>query len=447
MQDLTKGSVTKKLIAFSMPLLVSTVIQAFINLTDLMVVSLFSDRAGIVAGVGVSSQVNYLIINAVIGLSAGGSIMISQYFGAKKYSEVIMSINTVLTFLIICGAALTVLMLFLSKPIVALLKTPQEAFKEARDYMFFTMSGLVFIFVYNGISAILRGLGDSVRPLIFIGVAAVINIGLDLLAVAVLNMGAAGVAIATVISHLISSLISGIYLIRKCKKAGLEKFSLKIQKDKLRRLNKLGIPTSIQNSVASLSFLALTYIINISAQDPVASLAAGSIAFKINSFAVLPCRSLNASVAAMVGQNKGAGDNLRIKKTCNCGLMVGLVFGVFFTAITFFFAPQMLKIFKPDSQTLDLGVQYVRSFAIDYVLLPFSVSRYGLTDGLGRTKVSMWVNSISSLLLRIPAAFLFGKVFGLGIKGIGYAIPLSSLFSAVVMFIYVRKRISKELKT
>ncbi len=447
MQDLTKGSVTKKLIAFSMPLLVSTVIQAFINLTDLLVVSIFSDRTGIVAGVGITSQVNYLIINAVVGLSSGGSIMISQYFGAKEYSEVSKSINTILTFLIICGAALTALMLFLSKPIVELMRTPEAAFKEARDYLFYTMSGLVFIFVYNGIGAVLRGMGDSIRPLIFISVAAALNIGLDILAVAVLHMGAAGVAIATVISHLVSALISGIYLVKKSKKAGLEKFCLKMHKDKLKRLFKLGIPTSIQNTVASLSFVALTYIINISSQEPVAALAAGSMAFKINSFAVLPSRSLNASIAAMVGQNNGAGDKLRIKKTRNTGLIIGIIFGIFFTAATFFFAAPMLKIFKPDTQTLDFGVQYVRSFAIDYVLLPFSVSQYGLTDGLGKTKVSMWVNSISSLLLRVPSALLFGKILGLGIKGIGYAIPLSSLFSAVVMFVYVRKKIAKELRT
>lgn len=447
MQDLTKGSVAKKLVAFSMPLLVSTVIQAFINLTDLMVVSIFSDRAGIVAGVGVSSQVNYLIINAVVGLSAGGSIMISQYFGAKDFEQVSKSINTVLTFLIISGAVLTAAMLLLSKPIVTLLKTPQAAFNEARDYLFWTMSGLIFIFVYNGISAVLRGLGDSVRPLLFIGIAAILNIGLDILAVAALGMGAAGAAVATVISHLVTAIISAGYLIKKCKKAGLEKYRFKMEKDKLKRLFKIGIPTSIQNTVASLSFVALTYIINISAADSVAALAAGSMAFKINSFAVLPSRSLNASIAAMVGQNKGANAVARIKKTRNCGLIIGILFGALFSAVTFFFAGNLLKIFKPDTQTLNLGIQYVKSFAIDYIILPFSVSQYGLADGLGRTKVSMWVNSISSLLLRVPAAFVFGKLLGLGIKGIGYAIPLSSLFSAVVMFIYVRKKISKELRT
>ncbi|MDD4316098.1 MAG: MATE family efflux transporter, partial [Clostridia bacterium] len=403
-------------------------------------------RAGIVAGVGVSSQMNYLVINAVVGLSAGGSIVISQYFGAKKYVDVSKAVNTLITFLIVCGVALTVVTLLLSDSIIRLLKTPQAAFKEARDYFFYTMSGLVFIFVYNGIGAVLRGLGDSVRPLIFIGIAAALNIGLDVLAVAAMDMGAAGVAVATVVAHFISALISAIYLIKKCKKSRLDKFRFRMEKQKLKELLKTGVPTSIQNTVASLSFVALTYIINISYGDSVAALAAGSMAFKINSFAVLPSRSLNGSIAAMVGQNKGAGDKARIKNTRNYGLIIGLIFGFIFSAATFFFAESLLKIFNPDTQTLEMGTLYVKSFALDYVILPFSISQYGLTDGLGRTKVSMWVNSVSSLALRVPGAYVMGKLLGWGLKGIGYAIPLSSLFSAVIMFVYVRRNISKELK-
>lgn len=447
MQDLTKGNVARVLLRFSIPLLLSTVIQAVINLSDLMVVALFSERQGIVAGVGLASQVNYLIINAVIGLSVGGSILISQYFGAKSIEEMNKSINTLMTVLLILSVILSVIMTLLSSQIVKLLKTPAEAFNEARDYLMYTMMGLVFIFLYNGISAILRGLGDSIRPLIFIGIAAVINIGLDIVAVAVMGMGAMGVAFATLISQLIGALISGIYLIRKGKEFQLTKFKFLFDKVKVKKLLKIGIPTSIQNTVASLSFIALTYIINITAGNmAVFALAAGGMAFKINSFAVLPSRSMNNSIASMVGQNKGANDYKRIKQTFLYGLLYGLLFGFFFTSVTFLFAKGLLGFFRADITTLSFGIPYVKAFALDYIILPFAVSQYGLVDGLGRTRVSMWVNSITSLGLRVPGAYVMGKVMGLGMTGIGLAIPLTSLVSAIIMFIIIRTSIWKKLK-
>lgn len=447
MQDLTKGKVSKVLLKFSMPLLLSTVIQAIINLSDLMIVAIFSTRQGIVAGIGLASQINYLIINAVIGLSVGGSILISQFYGAKNIDDMNKSINAMMTMLLALAIIFTIIMTIFSSSIIALLKTPQQAFKEAKDYLFFTMTGLVFIFIYNGISAILRGLGDSIRPLFFISIAAIVNIGLDIVAVVVLKMGATGVALSTIISQFIGALISGIHLIRKGKEFQLTQYKISFNKQKIKKLLKIGVPTSIQNVVASLSFIALTYIINITGgQKAVFALAAGSMAFKINSFAVLPSRSMNNSISSMVGQNKGANDYKRIKGTFYYGLIYGLIFGIAFTAITFFFAEDLLRLFKADDQTLIFGIPYVQAFAFDYVLLPFVVSQYGLVDGLGKTKVSMWVNSITSLGLRVPGAYIMAKFFGLGMRGIGLAIPLTSLVSALIMFIYVRKKVWQKIK-
>lgn len=446
MQDLTLGNVPQKLFSFSMPFLLSTIIQAIINLSDLIVVALFSERQGIVAGVGLAGQINYLIINAVIGLCTGGSILISQYFGAKKNEDINITYNTLMTIILMLSIVITVVMLLLATPIINLLKTPQEAFAEARDYLVYTMLGLFFIFIYNGLSAVLRGLGDSIRPLVFIGIAAIINIGLDIVAVVVFDMGAKGVAIATIISQFIGALISGVYLYKKRKMLGLKGFRFKLDKDKIKKVLKIGIPTSIQNIVASLSFIALTYIINITGgDDAVYALTAGSMAFKVNSFAVLPSRSMNLSIAAMVGQNKGAKKNKRIKQTFNSGLLIGLAFGIIFTVLTFVFAADILTLFNADEKTLSFGIPYVQAFSFDYVLLPFVVSQYGLVDGLGKTKVSMWVNSVTSLLLRVPGAFVLGKVLKLGMRGIGIAIPLTSFVSAIAMFIYIRKKIWKRL--
>lgn len=446
MQDLTQGRVGKVLLKFSLPLFLSTVIQAIINLSDLIIVAIFSNQQGIVAGVGLAGQVNYLVINAVIGLSIGGSILISQYFGAKSINQMNSAINTLLTILLLLAIIFTIIMTCCSTLIIRALKTPASAFAQARDYLFYTMTGLIFIFLYNGFSAILRGLGDSITPLIFIGIAAIINIGLDILAVLVLKMAAIGVALATVVSQLIGALISGIYLIKKGKQFNLTKFKFSFNKDKIKNILKIGIPTSIQNIVASFSFIAMTYIINIVGGDKaVYALAAAGMAFKINSFAVLPSRSMNNSIASMVGQNIGAKNHKRVKQTFFYGLLYGLLAGAFFTTSTFLFAKGLLRLFKADNQTLAFGIPYVRAFAFDYMLLPLAVSQYGLVDGLGKTKISMWVNSITSLGLRVTGAYLLGKILNMGMLGIGLSIPITSLASAIIMFIIIRTKIWKQI--
>ncbi|MFW5780549.1 MAG: MATE family efflux transporter [Bacillota bacterium] len=448
MLDLTQGNVAGRLLKFSMPFLLSTIIQAVINLSDLLVISIFANDSASVAGVGISAQISYLIINAIVGLTAGASILISQHFGAKDYENMQNTINTMFSLLLVFATFISVIFFFTASPIIRALQTPNEAYSEAKIYLQITMLGSVFIFMYNGISAVLRGLGDSIRPLIFVGVAAIINIGLDILAVAVLNMTAMGVALATIIAQLISVLLIGIYLFKKKRKLNIKgyRFTLKIQK--VKEILKIGVPTSIQNTIASLSFLALTYIINITFQDnSVYALSAASIVFKVNSFAVLPVRSMNTTISAMVGQNKGAKDKKRTLSTFKYGLLFSIIFGIIFFIITFFLAENILKIFHLDNQTIDFGLPYLKTLAFDYLLLPFAVSQYGLVDGLGKTKVSMWINTISSILLRVPSAFLFANIFGMGMTGIGLAIPLSSLFSGIVMFVYIKRKIWKKLKS
>ena len=448
MLDLTQGNGAGRLLEFSMPVLLSTVVQAVIKLSDLLVISIFAGDSTSVAGVGISAQISYLIINAIVGLTAGASILISQHFGAKDYHNMQNTINTMFSLLVIFALVISAVFFFTASPIIRALQTPQEAFSEARIYLQITMLGSIFIFIYNGISAVLRGMGDSIRPLIFVGISAVINIALDIFAVVVLNMTALGVALATIISQLISAVISGIYLYRKKRKLNIKGFRFSLDKAKIKEILKIGIPTSIQNTIASLSFLALTYIINITFQNnSVYALSAASIVFKINSFAVLPVRSMNTTISAMVGQNKGANDEKRMLSTFKYGLLFSVIFGIIFFIVTFFFAENIFNLFRLDNRTIEYGSPYIKSLVYDYLVLPFAVSQYGLVDGMGKTKVSMWINTISSIFIRVPSAFLFANVFGMGMTGIGLAIPLSSLVSVVIMFLFIRKKLWKKLKS
>jgi Na+-driven multidrug efflux pump len=217
--------------------------------------------------------------------------------------------------------------------------------------------------------------------------------------------------------------------------------------EKTKEILRIGVPTSVQNTIASLSFLVLTYIINITFdKNLVYALSAASVVFKVNSFAVLPVRSMNTTIAAMVGQNKGANDLKRIVSTFKYGLLFSIIFGLIFFVITFFFARQLLEIFRLENKSIGYGILYLKTLVYDYLILPYAVSQYGLVDGLGKTKVSMWINTISSIFLRVPLAFIFANLMEMGMAGVGLAIPISSLFSALAMFIYIRKKVWRKLK-
>ncbi|HHU42767.1 MAG: MATE family efflux transporter [Bacillota bacterium] len=447
MLDLTQGNVAGRLLKFSLPFLISTIIQAVINLSDILILSIFTNDSSSVAGVGIAAQISYLIINAVVGLTAGAGILVSQHFGAKDHENMTKTINTMFSLLTITALILSIALFFSASSILKALKTPLEAQSEAKAYLQTTMLGALFIFIYNGISAVLRGLGDSIRPLIFIGTAAIINIGLDILAVSVLNMKAFGVALATTISQLVLVLISGIYFFRKKRKLNIKRYKFELNLEKTKEILRIGVPTSVQNTIASLSFLVLTYIINITFdKNLVYALSAASVVFKVNSFAVLPVRSMNTTIAAMVGQNKGANDLKRIVSTFKYGLLFSIIFGLIFFVITFFFARQLLEIFRLENKSIGYGILYLKTLVYDYLILPYAVSQYGLVDGLGKTKVSMWINTISSIFLRVPLAFIFANLMEMGMAGVGLAIPISSLFSALAMFIYIRKKVWRKLK-
>jgi putative MATE family efflux protein len=234
----------------------------------------------------------------------GGSVLISQYLGAGRKKDVAESIGTLFTVMGILAVFFTVLGLVFDDQLLNLINTPPEAFAEAKAYFRICVWGLVFTFAYNVISAVLRGMGDSRNPLIFVAIAAGVNIVLDIVFVYNLGMSAAGAAIATVIAQALSVAISIMYLVRSRFMFDFRLRSFKIHKDKLRLELSLGLPASVQNSITALSFLTMTALVN--GYGVYASTAVGIVA-KLNGFAILPSMAMSSAVAAMAGQNVGAG--------------------------------------------------------------------------------------------------------------------------------------------
>lgn len=430
--NLTEGNVVLQLIMFALPFMLSNLIQTLYNVADMFIVGKFAGTEGI-SGVNIGGQVTFIITNIVVGLSVGGTVVIAQYLGSGNRKSMNESIKTLITFLFITAIAVTVGMMLLSDVILELIQTPAESYAQARSYLNITLLGTIFIFGYNGFSAILRGLGDSKRPLIFVSIACTINIILDLLFVGAFHMEAMGAALATVISQAISMFACIIYIKRSDLGFDFKLSSFRIYKEKLFLLMQVGIPISIQNVIINFSFLVLTAIAN---GMGVSASAAVGIVGKYNGFAILPAIAVGSSVSAMVAQNMGAGMVERAKKTFHIGFILSFSVSLVVFIFTQLFPEQIISAFGDDPEMISEGVAYLRTFSLDYLIVPAAFCLNGLITGSGHTIISSISGIMSSLGFRIPFAILLGVTLGKGMLGLGIAAPIASLGTTIIVFIY-----------
>ena len=338
----------------------------------------------------------------------------------------------------IAGAAITVIMLLINPWVLRLMQTPADCYGEALAYLNICMGGTLFIVGYNAVSAVLRGMGDSRHPLIFVGVAAVVNIVLDLVFVGVFHMGAAGAAWATIAAQALSLVMSIVFLRRRDFVFDFHPRSFKMDKALAVQLVKLGIPASLQGTLVSLSFMVLMTVAN-----GVAGLtgsAALSIAGKVNSVAILPSLAMQASVSSMAGQNIGAGKPERAKKTMFVAMGMSFVFSALMFAVVNLFPAGIASLFMSgdtDPAIVSASAEYLRVISWDYLITSILFCINGLAMGAGQTLFSLLNGCVSSLLVRIPAAVLFGQVLHFGLNGVGLAAPSASLVGLVVGVVYL----------
>lgn len=426
--NLSQGNVVKQLIIFSFPFLLSNLIQTLYSVADMIIVGRFSGTISM-SGVNIGSQVTFLITNMVFGLSVGATVLIAQYLGAGNKTELKETIGTLFTSLLVLALVLTVSMIAFEEPLLRLIKTPAESFPEAKNYFFITMLGTIFIFGYNALSAVMRGMGDSKNPLIFVTIACIVNVALDLLLVAVFKMGAGGAAIATVASQAISMILCIIYLKRNGFVFDFKLSSFGFHKERLKMLLKIGIPTSLQNVATSFSFLFLTALVN--TLGVTASAAVGAVG-KLNGFAILPAIAMSSSISAMSAQNIGAGEEKRAVKTMKVGMLISIAISSMIFLFVCFFPELMLRAFGDDEEMIVQGAIYIKSFSFDYLIVPFVFCLNGLFVGSGHTTFSLINGVLSSLLIRIPAAYILGIVLGYGLLGVGLGAPIASCLSLIL---------------
>ena len=431
-KDLVKGSVIKQLILFSMPILLSNLIQTLYSVADMIIVGQFCGAASM-AGVNIGSQVTFVVTNMVFGLSIGATILIGQYKGADNRKGIVHTIGTLFTSLAFLAVVLTILMLILQKPILRLMQTTDDVFPEASKYFFVTTLGNIFIFGYNALSAVMRGMGDSKNPLTFVGIACATNIVLDF--VMVPKMAATGAAVATVISQAISMILCIWFLKRNNFVFDFSRESLKIHKPTLKLILKLGVPTSVQNVATGLSFLFLTALVNTIGTNATAAVGAVS---KLNGFAILPAVAMSGAISAMVAQNIGAGRMDRAKQTLYWGTFISIIISVVIFAFVTIFPELCMMAFTDEKEVIEKGVEYMATFKYDYLTVPFLFCLNGLFIGTGHTTISLVNGMVSSILFRIPASYIFGITLANGLWGVGLGAPVASiaaLMFAIVFFI------------
>lgn len=431
--NLTEGTVWKTLLSFAVPFLIANILQSLYGAVDLFVIGKYCDAAS-VAAVSTGTQVTQIITSLAAGLTLGGTILIGEAMGKRKYEAVKQTIGTTLTVFLIAAVFLTVVMLAWERRILALLHTPAEAFELTARYVSVCLAGNVFICGYNAISAILRGCGDSARPMVFVGISCILNILLDFGFVKYGGLGVEGTALATVISQAVSMLIAILYLKKKNFIFDFAPSSFRPVWKIVKKLAKVGIPISFQEMMVRVSFLYLAAVMN---RCGVYAASVVGISGKYDVFAMLSATSMANALAAMTAQNMGAGKPERAKKA----LWYGLSFALFAAFLFWIWAqlnPQsMIRVFSDDENVIAAGVPFFKSCSYDYLMVAIVFCLNGYLNGRQKTIWTMISCSAGALALRIPMVYLFGKYFADDLGKLGMIAPAVSGIMACYTLAYV----------
>ena len=431
--DLTEGSVAKNLLLFAVPFLIANILQSLYGAVDLFVIGRYCTAAS-VAAVSTGTQVTQIVTSLVTGLTLGGTILIGQYMGCKDYEQVKRTIGTTLTVFLIVALILAALMLGFLRPLLTILKTPEESFERTMQDVAICALGNPFICGYNAISAILRGYGDSTRPMMFVGIACVLNMILDFVFVRFFAMDVAGTALATVISQGVSMGIAVWYLKKSKFLFDFRLKNFRPDPETCKKLARVGIPISFQELMVRISFLYLMTVMN---SCGVFAASVVGISSKYDVFAMLTATSMASALAAITAQNMGAGKPERARKS----LWMGMGFALFVSVLFWLWAQlapdTMLRVFTTDEQVVEAGIPFFRSCSYDYVLVTIVFCLNGYLNGRQKTVWTMVSCSAGALLVRIPMVWFFGTHFPADLGMLGKIAPAVSGIMAAYTLFYV----------
>ncbi|MFS2370174.1 MATE family efflux transporter [Parabacteroides merdae] len=430
--DLTEGKVWKVIVRFALPLLVGNLLQQFYNITDSIIVGQFLGKEAL-AAVSASFFIYYFIISLVIGVGSGTTVVISQLFGAKQYQKVQLAFSSFFIFMLVGGIILSIAGIIFAEPVFRLTNTPEEVIPQAVAYFRIYIGGTFLFVTFNSIISILRGVGESVRPMLFILITTVLNIAFDLLFILVFKWGIEGAARATVVSQGIGMCIALAYVNNTHPLLSIKKqdmlFDWKLFKESL----KIGLPTSVQQCAIALGLIALLGIVNSFGTN---TLTAYGAAGKIDTIITQAILTLSGALAAFCGQNIGAGRLDRMKKGVRFTMYTNIALGLLTFAAVYLFGNEMMRIFTKDIDVVAIGKEYLLIIG-GFFIVHGALNVYnGALRGAGDTLFPMITSLICLWLIRIPLAYYLSS--WLGRNGIWWAIGISITIGLIVTFVYYK---------
>ena len=399
--DMTKGDPVKVIITFTIPMLIGNVAQQLYNTADSIIVGRFvGDNA--LAAVGSAGPILNLMLVLFMGIATGASIMVSQYFGSRKREELSKTIGVCITLTLIASLFIMIVGPFIAKPLLNLLNTPASIIDWCYQYLVIIFLGMTGGGLYNILSGVLRGLGDSVSALIYLLVATFLNIILDIVFVANFNMGVAGVAWATIIAQFVSAGLSLWKLTRMQDLFDMKKEYLIPEKEYSGRLIRLGLPSGVTQAIFSMSMIVVQSLTNSFGEM---FIAANVIVMRIDGFVMLPAFSFGSAMTTYAGQNIGAKQMDRVTEGAKKGTLVAMGISAVLTAVILLFGKHLMAIFTDTQELITLSNNMMRIIAVGYVLMEVTQCLSGVMRGAGDTVTPMWISIISSVALRIPLAY------------------------------------------
>ncbi len=429
--DMTQGSIRKQMILFALPLLAGNIFQQLYNTIDSIIVGQVVGADALGAVTSVAPAINTLV-GFFMGFSAGSSVVISQYFGAKNIPALRRAVHTCIVCTFLLGFALMFFGYIITPPLLIFMSTPESVMPLATQYLQIYFLGIIGLMLYNIGSAILRAVGDSVRPLIFLVITSFLNIFLDILFVVTFKMGVAGAAYATIISQFVSAILTILVLFISKECYNLKLTELKVDKKILSQIIQIGMPAGIQAAVISFSNLFVQGYINRFGKDSTAGWGAYG---RIDAFVMLPMQSIAMTATTFVGQNAGAGNVDRIKKGIRESLFLAAICTIALVIPEFIAAPKIVSLFNSDPEVIAYGTLFIRMNCFFDILCCSNQTHAGALRGVGDAKAPMYIMLSSFVLFRQIYLFIASHITS-SIYPISIAYPAGWLVCSIIMFFY-----------
>ncbi len=399
--DMTVGAPWKKILLFTIPMLLGNIAQQLYNTVDSIVVGKYvGDNA--LAAVGSAGPILNLLIVLFVGISIGAGIMVSQYFGARDRESMSYTIGNSLLLTLIASIIIAVLGVVVTRPLLELLSTPESIIDWCASYLYILFIGGAGLAFYNILTGILRGLGDSVSALLYLVVACVLNIFLDLLFVVKFGMGVSGVALATSIAQIVSAALCAVKLYRMKELFDLAPRYVKWNKRYAGNIIRLGVPSGVTQAILSMSMIVVQSLTNSFGEQ---FIAANVIVMRVDGFAMMPNFSFGTALTTYAGQNVGAGQYDRVSQGAKQGTLMALGVSAIITSAILFVGRPLMGIFTDTAELVDLSMHLMQILAVGYLAMAVLQSLAGIMRGAGDTMTPMWVSIFQTVVLRVPLAY------------------------------------------